>query len=685
MPRKYILSWMFIGLLLCGCSGISGRVTMDGVGIMGAPVVLKSENVITTQTDKDGHFEFKQVKAGPCTVTLEPLPGWTRPVQKTVLKVNNFAGGIGVDFSITSATNRQTTTGKVVGISEQNGCHAWLGIPYAMAPTGDLRWKAPKPGETWNGTWLALEVGPVCTQFASLLSNVPKEQFGQPMGSEDCLYLNIWAPAFVQDSIPKGADRLPVMLCVHGGGNTIGNGGNYNGKELAKRYNVIVVSCNYRLGPFGWFSHPALHSEGTTAEDRSGNYGTLDIIRSMAWVRENISGFGGDPDNVTILGESAGALNILTLLLSPQARGLFHKAIIESGGIKTCTMAEAENYFDDTEPGDAFSSREVVNKLLIADGKAPDREAAKSMQNIMSSADIAAYLLSKNNYEILRIYKPGYVGMISMPKVFNDGVVLPQGNHIELLKDPASYNAVPIIIGTNRDEQKPFMILDPEYVDMLFGLPVHVKNRKLYELTAGYMSDRWKAIGADEIASAISEGRPGSIWVYRFDWDEEPKTLGIDVAFMLGAAHSLEIPFVFCDFTRSISPLFKPFIFNDDNAPARIALSNSMSSYWVQFAYKGAPGKGIYGVNPEWPAWDKMTDGYKFMVFDTLEGGGIRMSEDIITMQSLKARLLAETEFPSQKDHCAMYVKLFEGTDLWNEEEYLHLGKCGCSGFSKIK
>ena len=676
---------MFIGLLLCSCSSISGRVTMDGVGITGTPVALKGENVMTTKTDKDGRFEFKQVKAGTCTVTLIPIPGWTRPVIKTVVKKNNYTDVTGVDFSISSVTDRQTTTGKVIGTSEQNGCHAWLGIPFAKAPTGDLRWKAPKPGESWNGKWLALEVGPVCTQFADLLSNVPKEQFGQPIGSEDCLYLNIWAPAFAEGNIPAGTDRLPVMLWIHGGGNTVGEGGDYNGKELAKRYNVIVISCNYRLGPFGWFSHPALHSEESTAEDRSGNYGTLDIIRSMAWVRENISGFGGDPENVTIFGESAGALNILTLLLAPQARGLFQRAIVESGGLKTCTLAEAENYIDDTEPGEAFSSREVVNKLLIADGKAPDRETAKSMQGIMGSADIGAYLISKNNYDILRIYKPGYGGMISMPKVFKDGAVLPKGNHIELLKDPASYNAVPIIIGTNRDEQKIFMIMDPQYVDMLFGLPVGVKDRKLYELTAGYMSDRWKATGVDEIASAISEGHPGSVWAYRFDWDEEPNTLGIDVAFMLGATHSLEIPFVFCDFSQFISPSFTPLIFNDDKAPARMALSDSMSSYWAQFAYKGAPGKSISGVNPEWPAWDKMPAGDKFIIFDSQEGGGIRMSKDIITMQSLKARLFAETKFTSQKDHCAMYIKLFEGTDLWDEEEYLHLGKFGCSGFQKIK
>lgn len=678
MYRTLLLPWLVLLFLCCSCR-ISGSVTMDGVGLKGVPIVLRGEEPTVAWTDAEGRFVFNHVKAGFYTVTLMPPLGWTRPVDKTVAKDKDYVDVAGIDFSLSSATQRQTTTGKVIGTNTENGCHAWLGIPYAQAPVGNLRWRAPQPRNSWYGTWLGLEVGPVCTQFADLLSNVPEDQYGQPMGSEDCLYLNIWAPAFAPGQVPKGTDRLPVMVWIHGGGNTIGNGGSENGRMLAERYNVIVVTFNYRLGPFGWFAHPALRSASITPEDRSGNYGTLDMIRALTWVRENIAGFGGDPGNVTIFGESAGAVDVLTLLLSPPAEGLFQRAIVQSGGLETCTLAQAENYHDDPEPGETYSSREVVNLLLIADGIVPDRAAAKKFQDEWGDANIAAYLYGKSAYDILRMYEPGYGGMISMPLVFQDGTVLPVGDYLERLRDRANYHTVPVIIGSNRDEQKLFMILDTTYVDMLFGLPVHVKDRLWYALVAEYLSAEWKAAGVDEIAAALSEGLPGSVWAYRFDWDEEPRTLGIDVGFMLGAAHSLEIPFIFCNFSEFISPAITPLIFSDKNAAGRTALSDSMSSYWVQFAAAGSPGKGRMGTDTEWRAWDNTPAADKFIVFDTPAGGGIRMSNDSITLPKLKERLLADTRFPSQEEHCTMYVRLFAGTELWNDDEYARLGGCGCT------
>jgi para-nitrobenzyl esterase len=661
-------------LFLCGCR-ISGKVTMDGIGLKGIPITLQGVTSMQTLTDQKGNFVFSQLKAGTYTVTFETLPGWTHPITKTVVKKNDYVDVAGVDFSMSSATIRQTTSGEVIGFEEDNGCLAWLGIPYAQAPVGELRWKAPQPASSWSGKWLALQLGPVCTQFANLLSDVPKELYDKPIGCEDCLYLNIWAPV-------SAPNRLPVMFWIHGGGNTIGHGGQENGKILAEKYGAIVVSLNYRLGPFGWFAHPALRGIGTTSLDRSGNYGTLDIIRALSWISENISSFGGDPGNVTIFGESAGGQDVLTMLLSPQAKGLFHRAVIESGGLGSSTMAQAENFSDDAVPGDEFSSSEVINKLLIADGTVPDRSAAKAYQEQISNEALAEYLRSKKNYDLLNIYKSGYGGMITMPKVFQDGVVMPQGNHLDLLKDSASYNSVPVIIGCNRDEYKLFMIMNPEFVDILFGVPVHVKNQRLYDLTASYASDRWKATGVDEIAAALSEAQSGNVWAYRFDWDEEPCILGINVGSMVGAAHSMEIAFVFNDFSEFISPLFTSLLYNKSNEVGRVALSGSMSSYWAEFAYSGSPGRGRSGTEIEWRPWDNSTPaGDKFIVFDTPEDGGISMSNNYITLQALKYRLLADTSFPSQKDHCGMYVRLFAGTDLWDGGEYEYLGKCGCKDY----
>jgi para-nitrobenzyl esterase len=140
---------------------------------------------------------------------------------------------------------------------------------------------------------------------------------GEPAGAEDCLYLNVWAPSFAAGEVPSGGARLPVMVWIHGGGNSVGHGGFYDGSNLASTENVLVLTANYRLGPLGWFRHAALRGEGTTAAERSGNFTTLDLVRVLEWVRENAAAFGGDPDNVTIFGESAGGTNVVTLLVSP--------------------------------------------------------------------------------------------------------------------------------------------------------------------------------------------------------------------------------------------------------------------------------------------------------------------------------------------------------------------------------
>jgi para-nitrobenzyl esterase len=193
------------------------------------------------------------------------------------------------DLEPETATLRITTSGNILGYVGKNGAYTWKGIPYAQAPTGPLRWRAPTPIQPSNtrGVIEALASGPVCPQFASLIGGQPDAPQGSVIGSEDCLYLNIYAP--------PNAENLPVMYWIHGGGNSIGQGGSYDGSNLAMQRDVVLVTINYRLGIFGWFTHPAL-STGNP-EDDSGNYGTLDAIQGLKWVRDNISQFGGDPDN----------------------------------------------------------------------------------------------------------------------------------------------------------------------------------------------------------------------------------------------------------------------------------------------------------------------------------------------------------------------------------------------------
>ncbi|HXX47349.1 MAG TPA: carboxylesterase family protein, partial [Myxococcota bacterium] len=213
----------------------------------------------------------------------------------------------------------------MIGFSESPKTFTWLGIPFAKPPLGPLRWRPPQPPEPWTGVRDALALGSACPQMANPLGDQPNAKKGTVIGREDCLYLNVYAP---RSSADEAANRrLPVMLWIHGGGNSIGHAGGYDGSSLAGTYNVVVVTANYRLGALGFTN---LADIGGEAWASSANCGILDQVAALSWVRENISAFGGDRDNVTIFGESAGGCSVVTLLATPSAKGLFHKAIAQS-------------------------------------------------------------------------------------------------------------------------------------------------------------------------------------------------------------------------------------------------------------------------------------------------------------------------------------------------------------------
>jgi len=288
-------------------------------------------------------------------------------------------------------TLRKTAYGDVVGFLDISESHTWMGIPFATPPVGDLRWRAPVEPASWQGTFDALKASDHCKQIGSVGESRPREEHGKPIGSEDCLYLNIFAPKFANGQVPTGKDRLPVMVYIHGGGNVAGyaNQFKYSGRNLAKNHDVIVVNFNYRLGLFGWLSHPSLNLDGSL-EDKSGNFGILDSLAALEWVQDNIEAFGGDPTNVTLFGESAGGINIFAILASQLGEGLFHKAIIQSGLPISTPMDQATNYIEDS--GHLNSGREITNQLLIADATAASRQEATSHQNQMSDAEISRYL-----------------------------------------------------------------------------------------------------------------------------------------------------------------------------------------------------------------------------------------------------------------------------------------------------
>lgn len=415
-------------------------------------------------------------------------------------------------------TVRVVENGELIGFESQNDTYAWLGIPYAAPPVGELRWKAPRPPERWTGRFEALEFGPICSQTGW---DVFSGEMGTDCsGSEDCLSLNIWAPADKNGNGPVDQSQFPVMVWIHGGGNMIGHGNRliYNGAQMAGKHDVVVVTINYRLGPFGWFTHPALRSEEASPEDNSGNYGTLDIIQALKWVQNNIIVFGGDPGNVTIYGESAGGGNVLSMMASPLAEGLFHQAISQSADFKIIPVSLAENYLDDEFKGEEVSSKEIVNNLLVNDGLAADRDAAKKLQENEPAEKIATYLYGKSPEEIFAAYQIDG-GIEWFPNLFGDGYVLPKDMTIaEIFSDIGNYNSVPVILGSNRDETKLFMMLDDELVDKAFGLlPVGFTDDFAYETINRYDSELWKIRCVDSLAGLMRKVQGERVFAYRFD------------------------------------------------------------------------------------------------------------------------------------------------------------------------
>jgi len=578
------------------------------------------------------------------------------------------------------SSKRVIQQGPVVGFASEEGAHVWRGIPFAKPPLGDLRWRAPQAPEPWTGTLEAVSFGSSCVQFAGPRTASEGTPEGEPMGSEDCLYLNVFAPRFEPEAVLQGEKRLPVMFWIHGGGNSIGDAKLYDAGRLAIRHQLIVVTVQYRLGVFGWFSHSSLRGEGATPDDRSGNYATLDHVQALRWVRENISAFGGDPDRVVVFGESAGGRNTLSMLLSPRANGLFQRAIVQSGGIRTSTLARAEHFVDAEEPGDEWSSGEVLLKLLIRDGEAVDREGAKAKLDAMSDAEVAGYLRGKSADQLLSIYEGNRLGgMYSFPQMPRDGAVFPKADAIDAFARPGGYNRVPVILGSNRDENKLFMAFASPYVTRLFKFPLWVNDERLYDLGAEYGALMWKAGGVDEPAVAMRGVQGPSVWGYRFDWDEQPTILWSDYSKLFGAAHALEIPFVFGHFDLG---WVTRFLFDEKKRAGYEDLSKSMMSYWAEFAYTGDPGRGRDGEEPHWTAWDESgTAAAKFIVFDSEEGGGLRMSSEAVTQGELIERISTDPRFESWRERCEVYLSFVGRSPLMSEERYESVGEGACQAY----
>jgi para-nitrobenzyl esterase len=435
------------------------------------------------------------------------------------------------------------------------GVTAFEGIPYAAAPIGDLRWKPPQPVEPWPNPRNADRYGPACLQY--YMGPLSTANFGDyETKSEDCLYINVWTPA------KSASDRLPVLLWIHGGGFMVGSGTErlHHGDNLAVK-GAVVVTFNYRLGIFGFFAHPELTKE--SGHNASGNYGLMDQLAALQWVQHNIAAFGGDPNRVAIFGESAGGGAVSYMQASPLAKGLFQRAIGESGGS-----------FSRFGPGG-------VHRLPEA-----EQNGMKFAQSV--GADSLAELRSRPADQIQRATR-GYSFGAFGP--FVDGYVVPED--VYSIFAAGKQNDVPVLVGSNADEGtslrlRPSPLETPELQTELDHLYPPDEQEKIVSATMLWTMRTWARL----------QTRTGTHKAYQYYFSHHPP-FPADAKFERdvthwGAFHSAEIIYVFNNLAirKARNWPWQPWDWK---------LSDMMSSYWVNFAANGDPnGPGL----PKWPAYD---------------------------------------------------------------------------------
>ncbi|WP_010250543.1 carboxylesterase/lipase family protein [Acetivibrio cellulolyticus] len=526
-------------------------------------------------------------------------------------------------------TTVKTSFGKVAGVETINDSWAWMGIPYAKPPVGELRWKAPQDPEPWKKVRYSTYDFTRCTQPA--LDN-QWNPLNDVIGSEDCLYLNVFRPK-------TNEKNLPVCVWIHGGGHVFSGAEQYDATKLASKSNMIVVVIQFRIGPLGWFYNPSLNPNGT-AEDNSGNYGTLDQIKALNWVKQNIKEFGGNADNVTVAGESTGGYHALNLMISPLAKGLFNK-IIASG-------ASGVNYPLSTG---IERSNSAIDNLLVADGTCTDLASAAKYRADMTNEQISTYLRSKTDKEIERSVMDQY-GSITTVAPFADGAVLPDTQ--ASVFESGAYNKVPVILGSDKDEMRPFLPSWLGFVPTSSGYTwynvynaIGVKepkitldelmptdsDRQLYDACGKYPSMYWKASTVDSVARILKNNQD-DVYCYVFNWGgigsgTEP------FDFLIGSGHAFELSFFFgwdTDTWGNVS-------FSQENEPGRKDLQNAIMSYIASFIKSGNPNNNIDNL-PEWTKWSN-DKGPKSIVFEAdFEKAKISMMEE----EYKKEEILNEVE-----------------------------------------
>ena len=528
---------------------------------------------------------------------------------------------------------RKTALGEVQGAADAaSSTYTWKGIPFAKPPVGALRWQAPQEPAAWTTTKATTSFGPACAQYGRIYGPGANNRYdatigttlNQAVGSEDCLYLNVWRPA-TEDK------NLPVIVFFHGGSNVSGYTADpmYDGAQLAKSANAIVVTPNFRLGIFGFLNLPQLKTGDASVD--SGNFALLDSIKALQFVRTNAAAFGGNPDNVTIMGQSAGAINVWALQTSPQMVAakpqLFQRVVPLSGGISMASNLPAGSLPTLNTASVALAQgNALVQNLAIADGLASDAASAQAYLASLSKEQVAEYLRSKTPAQLLgvlltRLAAAGLGGSGPIP----DGTVVASDPIAAI--NAGNYLKVPVLAGNTRDEGKLFsaflplvggtgnarLVTDAQlFANHLGYQPNAAAQTKVEEWIApSYLPVAAPTTGFTARAEALNrifflnsrdnvlnalKARQENVWYYRFNWDKQPAPWN-DI---YGAVHVADLPFVFGNFGPS---LFGNVWFNTANRSGREALSAAMMQTLGSFARNGDPNNTALGV--AWPVWPR--------------------------------------------------------------------------------
>ena len=559
-----------------------------------------------------------------------------------------------------------TSSGKIMALEKKN-VYIFEDIPYAEPPIGFLRWKAPR--EKISSELILPKEDNFCIQRPSNLGGAVGD--GSFVGSEDCLYLDIFVP------MQELNEKLPVMFWIHGGGNTSGLKDLYDFSKMVRKHNVIVVRVNYRLGPFGWFTHPSIQSfqEG---DDQTSNFGTLDLIMALKWVSNNISAFGGDKDNITIFGESAGGHNVLSLLASKKAKGLFHKAISMSGYTTSISTNDAFQPTIESSTSNYSSSR-VVDKLY----ESHDINSYSGINIIEKTREM---LLSLSGEDFFKVYldREPYE---ELPLLTADGIVISKMGLSNSLSDKEYLNIVPTIAGSNRDEVKLWLATARYFVDLEYSFmgailripKVKLNNESSFEAFNFYRSSAWKIRGVDNPLKSLAMAGNNNLYAYRYDWDDHRRIVVADFKKLIGAAHATEIPLL-----TGSTDLVGGYPLADLIYPASFSkryTSKNMMQFWTNFAKTGVPGESTNLV--KWEPYNFMDGKYNFLILDKKKH--LTMKNEKNTFESLTNELFQDSRV-NELEKCVVLLQMFTyvGDDLYDKYIENYPKKCSRADSEKF-